>query len=149
MADDNTTGIEEPKTDDWLVPAVLVGVVVILGLVIAIVAGVRAGSGDDESVAGQLEQWSSCLRGQGANVPLVEALRDGGFRVTVDGSLVEDGIDTDALGPALEACEEDAPEAVRKFADLMDGFSEFPFVGAGSDLFHFEDALGADWSNRR
>lgn len=141
MSNDNA-GIE-PKNEDWLLPAALVGVVVVLGLIIAIVAGVRAGADDDESVAGQLEQWSSCLRGQGANVPLVEALRDGGFRVTVDGSLVEDGIDTDALGPALDACKDDAPEAVRKFTDMVDGFSEFPYVGTGSDVFHYEDALDA------
>ncbi len=149
MAHDDDPNAEIVETDDWLVPAILVGVVVVLAVVVGVVVGVRSNAGDDESVAGQLEQWSSCLRSQGANVPLVESLRDGGFRVTVDGSFVESGIDADALRPALEVCEEDAPEALRRFMDLVDGFAEFPFGGFGADAFEFDDALGSNGSNRR
>ncbi len=142
MTDNTDTDSGNPGSDDWLVPAILVAIVVVLALVIGIIAGVRAGDGDD-SVAGQLERWSSCLRSQGANVPLVESLRDGGFRVTVDGSLVEDGIDMESLRPALDHCEDDAPEGVRKFMTLLDGLSAFPFGGFGTDVFDFDEARGA------
>lgn len=127
---------------DWLVPAILVAVVVGVALIIGIIAGVRATGSDDQSVAGQLERWSSCLRSQGANVPLVESLRDGGFRVTVDGSLVDGGIDTEALGPALDACQDDAPEGVRKVMAQLEGMSESPFDGHGTDIFEFGEARG-------
>ena len=120
---------------DWLVPAVLVAIIVAIGLIVAIFLGVRAAGGDDDSVAGQLERWTSCLRAEGANVPLVEPLRDGGFRVTVDGSLVESGINWDALRPALVKCENQAPDGVREITTILGGLSEIPFGGFGSDLF--------------
>ena len=127
------------NSKDWLVPAILVAIAVVLALIIGIVAGVRAGD-DDDSVAGQLERWSSCLRSNGANVPLVESLRGGGFRVTVDGSLVEDGLDTEALRPALENCKEEAPEGVQKVMTLIDGFSDLPFDWSRAGAFEFDEA---------
>lgn len=123
---DNSNVDDTSDSRDWLVPAILVGIAAVLILIVGVVVGVRAG-GDDDSVAGQLERWSSCLRSEGANVPLVESLRGGGFRVTVDGSLVEEGIDSEALRPAMESCAEEAPEGVQKVMTLIDGFSNFPF----------------------
>jgi len=136
---DDASNSSASISNDWLVPAILVAVAVALALIIAIVAGVRGG-GDDDSVAGQLERWSSCLRSEGANVPLVETLRGGGFRVSVDGSLVEDGLDMEALRPALESCEDEAPEGVQKVMTLIDGFSDLPFSWLDSGAFDFDEA---------
>lgn len=124
---DQTSSGEDSGRPDWLIPAILVGFIVLVALFVGVVLGARGAGSDDDAVAVQLERWSSCLRSEGANVPLVESLRDGGFRITVDGSLVEEGIDTEALGPALEACEEDAPDYLRRMMLLLEGLSEFPF----------------------
>jgi hypothetical protein len=134
------TGNETSENQDWVIPAVLVAVIAVLGLTVAVFLGIRATSGDDDSIAGQLERWSSCLRSEGANVPHVETLRGGGFRITVDGSFVEEGIDMEALGPAFDECANEAPEGVRKLIKLLDGFSEFPFGDFGSGFFGFEEA---------
>lgn len=130
--DDGDSGSADSESPDWLVPAILVGIVVALAVIIGVVVGVRAGGGDDDSVAGQLEQWSSCLRSEGANVPLVETVRGGGFRITVDGSLVEEGIDMQALQPALAECHDEAPEGVQKVLTMIDGFSNLPFGQFGN-----------------
>ena len=135
-------GTETREQEDWVIPAVLVGVIVALGLIVGLVLAVRATTSDDGTFAGQLEHWSACLRSEGANVPLVETLRDGGFRVTVDGSLVEDGIDLDALKPALDKCEDEAPESVRKMVALLNGLSDLPFGDFGSEWFEFDEAHG-------
>jgi len=135
-------GNETREQEDWVIPAVLVGVIAVLGLIVVLVLAVRATSSDDGTFAGQLEQWSVCLRSEGANVPLVETLRDGGFRVTVDGSLVEVGIDLEALKPALDKCHDDAPESVRKIVALFSGLSDLPFGDFGSDWFEFDEAHG-------
>lgn len=129
----------KPSEDrDWIVPAVLVGAIVALALIVVIVLAVQASDEQDDTIAGQLESWSSCLRSEGANVPLVEALRGGGFRITVDGSLVEDGIDETTLRPALDKCETHAPDGVQRLMASVDGFSEFP-LGAFEMLEDFDD----------
>ncbi len=135
------------ESQDWHVPAMLVAIIVMLGLVAAIVFAVRATGGEDDSVAAQIERWSSCLRSEGANVPLVEALRDGGFRVTVDGSLVEDGIDRGALGTAMEKCEDQAPDAVRRVMSLLDGLSDFPLGNFDPGSFRLDEARGLPFSS--
>lgn len=137
---DNTNVDDASDSRDWLVPAILVGIAAVLILIVGIVAAVRAGD-DDDSVAGQLEQWSSCLRSEGANVPLVESVRGGGFRVTVDGSLVEDGLDSEALRLALQSCKEEAPEGVQKVMTLIDGFPSFPFDWSDASAFGLDEAL--------
>lgn len=104
---------------DWLIPAVLVAVAVVLGLIVGVAAVVRAPGQGDDAVVGQLERWSSCLRSEGANVPLVESVRGGGFRLTVDASLLDGGLDREALGSALDACEDEAPESVRRLTSLV------------------------------
>lgn len=140
----------EDNQRDWLVPAIVVAAVVLVGLIIVIIFAAQSGNDRDDTIAGQLEQWSSCLRAEGANVPLVEALRDGGFRITVDGSLVDDGIDMEALGPAIESCEDEAPEAVQRLMDLVGGLSSMSFgdFGGFSDFSNFEDSAFGPSRNR-
>jgi len=104
---------------DWVIPAVLVGVVVAVAIVIAAVLIVNASDSNDDSLGGQLENWTQCLRSEGVNVPLIEAVRDGGVRITIDGSLLDEGVDFDALRPALNACQSDAPEAVQQFIGFL------------------------------
>jgi hypothetical protein len=116
------------ESQDWIVPGILVAVVAVLGFIIVLVMITQALE-EDDTIPGQLETWSSCLRGQGANVPLVETVRGGGFRITVDGSLLEEGIDEMSLRPALEACEDQAPEGVQRIMALI-GFEEFGSSGA-------------------
>ena len=115
-----------PESQDWLLPAALVAIAGSLVLIAAIVYGVQSNAVSADSAAGQLEQWSSCLRSNGANVPEVETLPNGGFRVTVDGSLVDEGVNWEALDPALDACEDHAPEELRSMMRLIEGFSDFP-----------------------
>jgi hypothetical protein len=130
----------KPSEDrDWIVPAVLVGAIVALALIVVIVLAVQASDEQDDTIAGQLESWSSCLRSEGANVPLVETLRGGGFRITVDGSLVEDGIDEATLRPALDKCQTHAPDGVQRLMAFVDGLSEFP-LGAFEMLEDFDDS---------
>jgi hypothetical protein len=121
------TDVKPAEDRDWIVPGVLVGVIVILAVIVVVALATQTSDADDDTIAGQLETWTSCLRAEGANVPLVETLRGGGFRITVDGSFVEEGIDEATLRPALDACEEKAPEGVQRMMTLIDGFSEFPF----------------------
>jgi hypothetical protein len=116
-----------PENQDWYVPGILVGAVIVLAVIIGIVVGVRGQGHNDESVTAQFARWSSCLRSEGANVPLVEPLRDGGFRVTVDGSLLSDGLEPDSIGPALEACSDDVPEGITKVMSSMVDLSWLTF----------------------
>ena len=108
---------------DWFVPGILVAVVIVLAVIIGIVAGVRDQGSNEDSATEQLERWSSCLRSEGANVPLVEALGDGGFRVTVDGSLLSDGLVPESIVPALATCKDDVPEAFTKIMSAMNDLS--------------------------
>ena len=120
------TATSGSENEDWVVPAVLVGVIAMLGLLIVIAMVAQPYDDEAESSAGQLASWSSCLRSEGANVPLVESLHGGGIRITIDGSLAEDGVDEAALGPALDACEDEAPDGVQRMMALVDGASEDP-----------------------
>ena len=131
-----------PESQDWFLPAVLVAVAGSLILIAGIAYGVQSNAADTDSAAGQLEQWSLCLRSEGVSVPRVDTLPDGGFRITVDGSLVDEGIDWDALGPALEACDDEAPEEMGSMIGLIEGFSEFPHVEF--EMFEFHELDEAD-----
>ncbi|TDI53524.1 MAG: hypothetical protein E2O95_02765 [Acidobacteria bacterium] len=122
MPDDNVS-----TERDWVVPAVLVGVVAALAIVVAVGFAYTAQRAADDSVVGQLERWTSCLRSEGVNVPLVESLRDGGIRITIDGSLLEEGFDFESVRPALEACESDAPDAVKRVTSFLDYVPFLPF----------------------
>ncbi len=116
------------KQEDWVIPTILVLVIVFVAAIIGIVVGVRAASSDDSSPTGQAERWSKCLRSEGANVPLVEATGDGGFRITVDGSLLEGDVDRDVWANAFAACTDEAPDRIRDFMDRFGRFSELPFL---------------------
>jgi hypothetical protein len=120
-----------PRDDlsDWVVPAVLAGLALVVAVVVAVVVAFASGSEEDETVAQELETWSRCLRSQGAPVPLVEALRDGGFRITVDADVLDRDVDLAAMGAAFEACRQEAPERIRDLVDRMDMFGAFPFAG--------------------
>ena len=127
-----------PVQADWAVPAILVGV----GVAFLLVAGlVLALTADDQAEASglvqELDAYTSCLTDHGANLPLVEVRRDGGFSVTVPGSLVDGEIDTALWREAHDRCGEAAPDLfggllgglsnglVGVFSeDLMDGLSE-------------------------
>jgi hypothetical protein len=124
-----TSGTQEHE--DWVIPAILVLVIVFVLVVIGIFIAVRANSSDDTSPLGQTEAWSRCLRSEGVNVPLIEATGDGGFRITVDGSLIDDGLDRADLPAALSACADEAPERIREFMRWTDRFSDIPFFGGG------------------
>ena len=137
------TDVKPAEDRDWIVPGVLVGVIVILAVIVVVALATQTSDADDDTIAGQLETWTSCLRAEGANVPLVETLRGGGFRITVDGSFVEEGIDEATLRPALDACEEKAPEGVQRMMTLIDEFSEFPF-GSFEMLEEFDMFGGFD-----
>jgi hypothetical protein len=116
------------EQEDWVIPAILLLVIAFVLVVIGIVVAVRANSSDEASPLGQAEAWTRCLRSEGVNVPLIEATGDGGFRVTVDGSLIDDGLDYQALPEALSACADDAPERIREFAERFERYSEIPFL---------------------
>jgi hypothetical protein len=125
----------QPEDTDWFLPAVLVAIAGTLVLIAAIAFGIQSDNGDGSPAEAQLELWSSCLRSEGANVPLAEVLRGGGFRITVDGSLVEEGIDWGTLGPALDECEDQAPEEVLSMMAFVEGLVESP----NEDFEMFED----------
>lgn len=106
---------------DWAVPAILAGVGVVfflvIGLVIALTADDRA---EASGLAQELEVYTSCLADHGADVPLVETRRDGGFSVTVPGSLVDGEIDAAAWREAHDQCSDVAPDL---FGGLLGGLS--------------------------
>ncbi len=131
-----------PENRDWFVPAILVAIVLVLAVIIGVVVGIRATGRDDDSVAAQLERWSSCLRSEGANVPLVESLRGGGFRVTVDGSLIDEGLDRESLGPALDSCKGEAPDGIRQIMSVLDTFPRLPFDELDFGAFGSNEAHG-------
>jgi hypothetical protein len=131
-----------PESQDWYVPGILVAVVIVLAVTIGIVVGVRGQGHNDESVTAQLARWSSCLRSEGANVPLVEPLRDGGFRVTVEGSLLSDGLESDSIGPALDACSDDVPERITKIVSALDDLSWLSFSARDHRVSKFGEERG-------
>lgn len=103
--------MSETKRDmpDWALPAILVGVAVVVGVIgwtaSAVVGG---GSGDAPDVVRSLERYTECLARHGADVPIVDARRDGGFAVIVPGSLLDDGVDRGALLDAHQMCTDEA-----------------------------------------
>ena len=79
----------------------------------------------DPSPAAQLEDWTRCLRDEGAPVPLVEAVSGGGFRITVDGDVLERDLDSTETLEAFDACIDEAPEKVREVANRIDEIREW------------------------
>ena len=106
---------------DWVVPAIIVGVGVgvlfVIGLVFALTADDRV---EASGLVYELEVYTTCLSDHGANVPVVEARGDGGFSVTVPGSLVDGEVDTNAWREAHDLCSDVAPDL---FGGLLGGLS--------------------------
>jgi hypothetical protein len=106
---------------DWVVPAIIVGVgvglLLMIGIVIALTADDRV---EASGLVYELDVYTSCLVDHGANVPVVEARRDGGFSVSVPGSLVDGDIDTTAWREAHDQCSDVAPDL---FGGLLGGLS--------------------------
>ncbi len=106
---------------DWVVPAIIVGVGVgvlfVIGLVFALTADDRV---EASGLVYELEVYTTCLSDHGANVPVVEARSDGGFSVTVPGSLVDGEVDTNAWREAHDLCSDVAPDL---FGGLLGGLS--------------------------
>jgi hypothetical protein len=106
---------------DWVVPAIIVGAAVALILVVGIVIALVADDQTESSgLAHELDVYTSCLADHGANVPLVEARRDGGFSVTVPGSLVDGEVDATVWREAYDQCSDVAPDL---FGGLLGGLS--------------------------
>ena len=118
---------------DWVAPAILVGVgaglLLIIGLIIAIYDDDQA---EASGLVYDLEVYTTCLSDHGAAVPLVEARRDGGFSVTVPGSLVEGDVDVAAWSAAHNECSDVAPDL---FGGLLGGISGGLFEGFLLDGF--------------
>jgi len=106
---------------DWVVPAIIVGVgiglLVVVGLVFALTADDRI---EASGMVYELEVYTACLADHGANVPVVESQSDGGFSVTVPGSLVDGEVDTNAWRQAHDLCSDVAPDL---FGGLLGGLS--------------------------
>ena len=113
----------EARSQDWIPPALLILAALLLGLAAWAISAATGGDGEDETLAGQLEQYTGSLRDHGADVPVIEASRDGGFVIIVPGSLVEGDIDLETWLQAREQCRHLEPNPL----DLL-------FSGDGFDL---------------
>jgi hypothetical protein len=99
----------------------------VVAVLLLMFVATRSTNIEDDSLAGQMERWTRCLRSEGAPVPLVETLEDNGFRITVDDSVLDAGFDHEALGVAFDLCLDEAPESVQTIAATIDGLSSLPF----------------------
>ena len=107
-------------TADWVVPAILVGVgVALLAVFVLVIVLTDAGRAEPEGLVEELDVYTRCLNEHGANVPRVEARRDGGFSVTVPGAMIEEGLDAEAMRAAYDQCVDVAPDLFGGFAGLL------------------------------
>lgn len=101
----------EAAIEDWAVPAVLAGLGLGLLLVIGIALAVSVERHSEAPVLIQeLDTYTACLVGHGADVPRVEAGRNGGFAVIVPGSLIDGELDVSSWHEAADACADVAPD---------------------------------------
>ena len=121
------TDIGVSKLPDWLIPAVLAAVGALVAIALVSLLVVQSSSSEDDGLAGQMERWTTCLRSEGAPVPLVEPFGEEGFRVTVDDFVIDSSFDYDSLAVAFDSCLDDAPEGVQTIAAVVDGLSSLPF----------------------
>ncbi|MFV1990583.1 MAG: hypothetical protein ACC652_07565 [Acidimicrobiales bacterium] len=124
------TGRANNEYPDWLIPVILVavgGVVVVIALITIFV--VRSSSTGEDTLAGQMEVWTRCLRSEGVPVPLVEAVGDGGFRVTFDDVVMDAQMDPDVYKAAFDQCLDVAPDALQTLTGVVDGLKSLPFGG--------------------
>lgn len=114
----------KPGMDDWMVPAVLVGLSLVLALVTGVAFAVSAEqSSEAPALIQEIEIYTACLADNGADVPRVEVRRGGAFAVVVPGSLVDGEVDESAWRQAADACAGVAPDL---FGAILGGF---PFDG--------------------
>lgn len=107
------------RTADWVVPAILAGAGILLAVTLGVTLFIlNGGNTEPDGLAAELETYTRCLNEHGADVPVVEAQRDGGFSVTVSGALIEHGPDPSAMWAAHGACSDVAPDI---FNGLLDG----------------------------
>lgn len=123
---------------DWLIPAIIVGVAVLVLVAVGIIVAVSRSSSEPETLPEQLEAYTTCLRSNGATVPLVEARDDGGVAIVLDGGLFDGEFDLASLGEAVAACDEEAPEQLGFLSSLVGGFDLGALVG-GWDLDGLEE----------
>ena len=127
---------------DWAMPAVLVAVGVGLFFALGLALVVAA---EDRSETPQLFQgldaYTKCLVDHGADVPRVNVGLDGGFTVSVPGSLVDGEFDESAWRHATEQCGVVAPNL---FAGMLGGFSGDWFEIVPEDFF--ESTVSAEKS---
>jgi hypothetical protein len=109
-----------PKSADWIVPAILAGVGLLLAVTVGIVLAVTSSPSEPDGLAAELEVYTRCLADHGADVPVVDARRDGGFSVTVPGALVDHGPDPEAWWSAHGECADVAPDL---FGGLFGGLT--------------------------
>lgn len=119
---------------DWVIPAIIVGAGVGLFLVIGLIFALTANDRVEASgLVNELDVYTTCLTDHGANAPRVETRRDGGFSVTVPGSLVDGEVDTTVWREAHDQCSDVAPDLFGGLLgglsgglleDLVDGFPE-------------------------
>lgn len=127
---------------DWLIPAIMVGVAVLVLVAIGIIVAVTRSSSEPETLPEQLAAYTACLRSHDANVPLVETRGDGGVAIVLDARFVEGDFDLAVLGDAVVACDEEAPEQLGFLSSLAGGL-DLDVLG-GFDLGALEEFdLGA------
>ena len=133
---------------DWVLPAVLIGAVLLVAASFAIgfAVGNRDDSSSEASVGEDLAAYTECLRDNGADVPLVES-GDGELTIT----LFEGDVDPEVLADAMAACEDLAPGVVRGLLGLGRWYEErHPFEHDRDRHFWFEsDDPDMEWRFER
>ena len=117
----------EEGIEDWLVPAVLVGLALGMLVVIAIALAVSVEQRSEApALIQELDTYTACLDGHGADVPRVKVGRNGGFAVVVSPSLVHGDVDESNWLEAVDACADVAPDL---FGSVLGPFSLNWFEG--------------------
>lgn len=123
--------------NDWILPAALIGAVLLVAVAFAIGFAVGNRSDDsgssDSEAADDLAAYTECLRDNGADVPLVES-GNGELSVT----FFEGDIDPEVLGDAMAACEDLAPGVVQGLLELHSLEDFEPFHERRRPRFRFD-----------
>ena len=110
---------QRQDTQDWVIPALVVGLSFVLLFVVGLVVAVsRDQRADAAPLIVDLDGYTECLIDYGADVPRVVVGRDGGFSVIVSGSLAAGDLDPDSWQPAANECSDVAPDIL---GDLVGG----------------------------
>ncbi len=132
--------------NDWVIPAVLValslGLLFVVGLAFAVSHERRV---ETPALLVDLDRYTECLIDHGADVPRVRVRRDGGFEVTVAGSLLAGDADPESWTPAVEECAELAPDLV---GGLVGGLIGGWHDGVPGELFDEIERLEAHQGSR-